>query len=129
MNESARWTLDHFGCLNLLLRDQYGGRVHCWIAARQHYCDRGHWEFKVDAPNLYIDPADSFPRFFMDLETAIREAEAWIRWRLYRQTATPVFHHLIADQQGRAAEVAAPPGWAHNPADPVAASSSGETVD
>lgn len=114
MNDGARWTLDGYGCLNLLLRDAQGGRVHCWIAPRQSYCDRGHWEFKCDAPGLCLDGADSFPRFFMDLETAIREAEAWLRWRLYRKTATPVFAHLLTDHHGRAAQLAEPEGWAQN---------------
>lgn len=104
-NDNARWILDQHRCLNLYLLNPEGHPVHAWIAPRQHYCDRGHWEFKVDAPALYLDAADSFPRYFMDLETAIIEAEAWLRWRLFRQTATPYFSELINDHDGRAAFV------------------------
>lgn len=60
------------------------GPVHAWIGPRPAYCDRGHWQFNVDGiPSL--DHADSFPRYYMDLDVAKREAEAWLRWRIFKQ--------------------------------------------
>jgi hypothetical protein len=62
------------------------------IEARNHYCDRGHWSVKVfGIPS--IDAADSFPRFFMNLETAKREMKEWLIWRLYKET--PYDDHIM----------------------------------
>lgn len=107
MSAGLRWRLDEYNCLNLHMLDADGHPVHAWIAPRQHYCDRGHWEFKMDAPSLHLDGADSFPRYYMDLETAILEAEAWLRWRLYRKTAAPQFRALLSAYDGRASLVLA----------------------
>jgi len=104
-NGHARWVLDAHRCLNLWLIDLDGRPVHAWIAPRNHYCDRGHWEFKVDAPGFYLDHSDSFPRYFMDLETAIREAEGFLRWRIYKHTDTPSFAQMLASHDGRLSTV------------------------
>lgn len=56
-----------------------------WIMARPGYCDRGHWQLNVDAPSMELDLQDGFPRYFMDLEAAVREAEAFIAWRKERK--------------------------------------------
>lgn len=86
------WQPDESGCLNLhFIADvqQFSGlvepsNIHAWITQRPSYCDRGHWQFNVDGiPD--VDWADGFPRYYMDLEIAKREAEAWLRWRLFKQ--------------------------------------------
>lgn len=62
------------------------GGVHAWIEPRQHYCDRGRWQFNVDGlvdSNGFpaIDGQDMFPRYFFDLERCKLEAEAFLRER------------------------------------------------
>jgi hypothetical protein len=106
--KETRWQVDEHSCLNLWTWDKDGELLHIWIAPRQHYCDRGHWSVHADAPSLWLDGSDGFPRYFMDLETAIRETETWLRWRLYRHTATPVFADLIHAHDGRLAAVEEP---------------------
>lgn len=101
----TRWQLDSYNTLNLWVLNHEGAHIHVWIAPRQHYCDRGHWAVHIDAPSLYIDAQDSFPRYFMQLETAIIETEAWLRWRLHRRTATPAFAHLAEAHDARQAFV------------------------
>lgn len=56
-----------------------------WIKARPAYCDRGHWELNCDARALGLDGHDMFPRFFHDLSTAVKEAEAFLTWRIGKQ--------------------------------------------
>lgn len=75
--ENAVWTEDEYGCLNF--RHQ---NVHAFIQKRPSYCDRGHWSFNADGVP-FLDGADSFPRYFMGLDCAIREATEWLNWRLY----------------------------------------------
>lgn len=72
-----------------------GKVIHAFITARPIYCDRGHWMFNVDGP-LNLDGADSFPRYYMSLERALEEAEAFLRWRLLKRTATPNFPPLLS---------------------------------
>lgn len=77
----SEWTgPDQFGCLNLL-----DGNAHVWIERRPAYCDRGHFCAKVEGiPD--IDGADSFPRYFMDLERAKSEMREWLAWRLRKES-------------------------------------------
>lgn len=58
-----------------------GMRV-AFITKRPHYCDRGHWSMQCELPDL--DGADSFPRYYMNFETARAETEAFLKWRLWR---------------------------------------------
>jgi len=51
-----------------------------WIVPRPKYCDRGRFSMDTNLPD--IDAADSFPRYYMDLERAKRETEEFVRWRL-----------------------------------------------
>ena len=53
------------------------------IEPRPAYCDRGHWYAKVFGM-VDIDAADSFPRYFMDLERAKAEMREWLVWRFKR---------------------------------------------
>jgi len=52
------------------------------LEQRPHYCDRGHWWFKCDLPDL--DEADGFPRYYMDEIAARDEIAAFLYWRLWR---------------------------------------------
>lgn len=77
----AEWTKDEYGCYNLRLRG-----AHVWIQPRPAYCDRGHFHAQVSGiPS--IDAADSFPRYFMDLERAKVEMYEWLLWRFIREAA------------------------------------------
>jgi hypothetical protein len=56
-----------------------------FINKRPQYCDRGHWCANVSGiPTL--DHADSFPRYFMDFDTAKKEMHEWLIWRLYAKS-------------------------------------------
>lgn len=79
------WVTDCYGTLNLHFTGPDGQDVWAWIAARPAYCDRGHWEFNVMNGIPDLDGMDSFPRYYMHLETAIKEATDWIFWRLYKK--------------------------------------------
>jgi hypothetical protein len=57
------------------------------IEPRPAYCDRGHWFAKAYGP-LDIAAADSFPRYFMDLERAKAEMKEWLVWRVQRLEST-----------------------------------------
>jgi hypothetical protein len=70
------WELDEYGCW-IFKTD----KARVWLQARPLYCDRGHWMANVDGV-AYIDHADSFPRFFMDLDRAKLEMKEWLLWRL-----------------------------------------------
>lgn len=119
MNDDVRWVLDKHQCLNLRLIDASGLQMHLWITPRPRYCDRGHWQLNISAPGLMLDWADAFPRFYMSLESAIEEAESWLRWRLYQQTDTPMFRDMLANHDGRKAVVTAPADWGHHSASTV----------
>jgi hypothetical protein len=46
------------------------------------YCDRGRFVGKVfGVPD--IDGADSFPRYYMDIDRAKLEMAEWLDWRLF----------------------------------------------
>lgn len=54
-----------------------------YLRTRPQYCDRGHFMVVCDLPGL--DGADGFPRYYMSKETAVRETEAFLRWRLWKE--------------------------------------------
>jgi hypothetical protein len=72
----GEWQLDEHGCWNLRL-----GGAWVWLTKRPAYCDRGHWQANVEGIAT-IDPADSFPRYYMSLDVAKIEMMAWLEWRL-----------------------------------------------
>lgn len=74
-DEAAPWTT------NIMI----GGRMVGWMTRRPSYCDRGHWQLNIELPG--IDGADGFPRYYMRRETAIQEAELFLRWRLWKERA------------------------------------------
>lgn len=82
MITEAVWSIDEYQCWNFYVEHE-GRKVHAFIQKRPAYCDRGHWSFNVDGIP-YIDGADSFPRYYMNLDAAMREATDWINWRLYK---------------------------------------------
>ena len=61
--DSMQWKKDEYGVLNLIVHDDDGDLVHCWLSLRPPYCDRGHIQLNIEG-NLNLDNADSFPRFF-----------------------------------------------------------------
>jgi hypothetical protein len=66
----------------------YQGYTTVWLDPRPVYCDRGHWVAGLDGFPLGLDNADSFPRYFMDLERAKLEMSDWLKWRIVRYTMT-----------------------------------------
>lgn len=50
------------------------------------------WELSVpeglDRPGNHLDEADRFPRHFFDPLTAVRETQAFARWRLFQEPVT-----------------------------------------
>lgn len=66
--------------------DEYviDGRMVAWLTPRPSYCDRGHWQVNVAIPN--IDGADWFPRYYMSRAVAVAETEAFVAWRLFKET-------------------------------------------
>ncbi len=57
------------------------GKMVAWITMRPVYCDRGHWQLNIDLP-LGLDHQDGFPRYYMTLETAKKETELFLNWRI-----------------------------------------------
>jgi hypothetical protein len=86
--DNAVWKEDSYGCLNLMLEPDPAmvhttvGTIHAFISKRPSYCDRGHYSFNVDGIP-HMDGADSFPRYYMSLDVALREATDWLNWRMY----------------------------------------------
>ena len=78
------WAVDEYGTFVLKFIGP-SGPVFAWIGPRPVYCDRGHWEFNVHTGVPGVDGADSFPRYYMRLNTALSEAGLWLNWRLYKQ--------------------------------------------
>lgn len=52
-----------------------------WIEPRPRYCNRGRYHANYEG-SFFIDGGDSFPRYYMDLETAKREMKAWLLHRI-----------------------------------------------
>jgi hypothetical protein len=75
----------HTGLFDLMLHD----RLVAWLQPRPSYCDRGHWQVNCNLPN--IDGADGFPRYYMERETAVRETELFVRWRLEQVRAEDAY--------------------------------------
>lgn len=82
MITDATWTIDEYNCWNFRFEHE-GREVHAFIQTRPVYCDRGHWVFNVDGVAA-LDAADSFPRYYMDLNAAMLEAVDWLNWRLFK---------------------------------------------
>lgn len=57
-----------------------------------HVAGQPMWELSVvaglDRPGNHLDEADRFPRHFFDPATAVRETQAFARWRLFREPVT-----------------------------------------
>lgn len=86
--ENPVWFIDEYGIHNLKFMlfstSLHGPRdytVHAHITPRPAYCDRGHFHLLIDGP-FGFDSADSFPRYFMDLEIAKKEAVDFLQWRI-----------------------------------------------
>ena len=83
-NFTLDWRLDDHNCYVAVLPawQMYPGRCvqgcRIWIEQRPHYCDRGRYVAKTDAP---IDAQEGWPRYYFNLERAMAEIEAWVRIR------------------------------------------------
>lgn len=95
MIDIATWEMDDYGIWNFHY-ESGEVRVHAFIQKRPHYCDRGHWSFNADG-NLGLDGSDTFPRYFMNLNAAMREATQWLNWRIHKNDSLPTIHRVYAD--------------------------------
>ena len=86
--ETAQWTKDEYGQLNLHVHTPEGHRVHAWLSLRPVYCDRGHIQLNIDGP-LSLDGSDSFPRFFFSFREADEHTRTFLKWRLWKERTHP----------------------------------------
>jgi len=80
----AKWTqhLQEFG--NETYEEIEGRDCFISLEPRPTYCDRGNFLAKLfitDARKLFIDDADAWPRYYMNLERAKAEIEEWLQKR------------------------------------------------
>jgi len=57
-----------------------------WIQKRPAYCDPGHYQANINI-DVGLDDADGFPRYYMTLETAMKEIELFLDWRINKVAA------------------------------------------
>jgi hypothetical protein len=94
--DEAQWEKDEIGCLNLYVNDKDGRPVHAWLTMRPPYCDRGHVNMNIEAPSLFLDGQDSFPRYFFSFEEADVHTRTFLKWRLWKERT-----HSHAEVQAR----------------------------
>lgn len=88
--EAAQWVKDDSNTMNLMVHDQAGDGVLCWLALRPPYCDRGHIQLNVEGPlSLGIDGADGFPRYFFSFREADAHTRTFLKWRLWKERTHP----------------------------------------
>lgn len=87
--DDAKWEKDAFGCLNLHVTHEKGTDIHCYLSLRPVYCDRGHIQFFMDGAGLFLDAADSFPRFFFSFKEADTHVREFLKWRLWKYRTHP----------------------------------------
>lgn len=63
------------------LRDR-DGHLLASIESRPMYCDRGHWKGLIHAI-CDLDSQDGWPNYYMSLDRAQAEIEAFLLWRLF----------------------------------------------
>lgn len=81
--DNAQWLKDEHGCLNLIVHNPKGGFIHAYLSLRPNYCDRGHIMLGIEG-NLFLDEADSFPRYFFSSEEAKIHTKLFLKWRLWQ---------------------------------------------
>ena len=86
--DSAQWTKDEFGWLNLRVHDRKGQPVDCALSLRPNYCDRGHIQLNIDG-DLDLDGCDRFPRFFFSFKEADEHTRTFLKWRLWKHRTHP----------------------------------------
>jgi hypothetical protein len=81
----TQWELDEHNSWNLKFKNptNNGDDVWVFIETRNSYCDRGHFSYGC-MHGIPSDGADSFPRYFMNLDRCMAEAEEWTAWRLWK---------------------------------------------
>jgi len=63
--QTAAWTKDEYGILNLRVQNEQGLNIHAWLSLRPIYCDRGHiypalhrraarYRFRGQLPALFL---------------------------------------------------------------------------
>lgn len=80
--DSAEWKWDGYD-LVLVVKDQSGLDVKCFLSRRPNYCDRGHFHLLVDG-RFSLDSADSFPRYFFSFDEADKHTRDFLKWRLWQ---------------------------------------------
>jgi len=86
--DEALWEKDEYDTLCLTVRDKHGDPVIARLKLRPVYCDRGHIELLIDG-NLYLDHADSFPRYFFSFDEADLHTRTFLKWRLWEERTYP----------------------------------------
>jgi len=82
--QALYWEPDEERCWNMRIETKKVS-AHAWIQRRVFYCDRGHWQFNVTSQDPFeFDAQDGFPRYYMKFDTAINEAELFLRWRFLK---------------------------------------------
>jgi len=61
----------------------------CFITARPHYCNRGHYLGHI-GHGISDKPADCCPHYYMKLETAKEEMKSLMEWRLQQIRAEKI---------------------------------------
>ncbi len=92
--DNAKWSKDEHGCLNLNVTHEKGTDIHCYLSLRPIYCDRGHIQLFINGVGLWLDPTDSFPRFFFSFEEADKHTREFLKWRIWKHRTHP--HKLEA---------------------------------
>ena len=87
--DNAKWSKDKFGCLNLHVTHGDNTDIHCHLSLRPAYCYRGHIQLFIDGACLWLDSADSFPRFFFSFEEADKHTREFLKWRLWKHRTHP----------------------------------------
>lgn len=83
-----------YGEYNLYVHDDLGRKVHAWLTLRPAYCDRGHIQLNIDG-TIYLDAADSFPRFFFSFKEADEHTRLFLKWRIWKHRVHP---HVLVTQ-------------------------------
>jgi len=59
-------------------------KIVAWLNWRPWCRDRGEWVVRVAL--IYLNEADDFPRYYMHEAVARSETEAFLRWRLWKES-------------------------------------------
>lgn len=57
---------------------RHAGVLVAWICARPAHCDRGRWYANIELAGVWRSDADTWPRYYFDLERAKLEVLAYL---------------------------------------------------